>query len=184
MDNLTTAYTEMINRIMKGNANAQDSFQQAYIELMNKEFESVELAKRAIKRRMKSRLIDRYRKNDTINDKAGNLKSYIFDSSAGEIKFKAKKEKYTACLTSKQAEIFELLLSGFSRNDICKMVEIKKAGLSRIISRILEIIKAEKLVDIFQYDQYPQGRPGYNENRIIFHMDNKVFADPDFIQAI
>jgi DNA-directed RNA polymerase specialized sigma24 family protein len=199
MENLTVAYTDIIKKV--SNADYQDAIQAAMLEFLEKRnsFETVEAAKAAINTRAKSRLIDRYRKNDTISEKAGNLKSYIFDSSAGEIKFTANKKKYTACLSDKQCQVFELLINGNSRNDICKKLNMKKAALSRLISRVLEIIKAESLVDYFQYDSFPTGRIGYSENAIVhhldnhakyeesrlnFHIDNEVIADPDFRQVI
>jgi DNA-directed RNA polymerase specialized sigma24 family protein len=199
MENLTTAYNAIIKKVTS--PDYQDAIQSAMLEFIEKgkTFETVEAAKIAINSRAKSRLIDRYRRNDTISEKAGSLKSYIFDSSAGEIKFTAKKQKYTACLSTKQVQVFELLIQGNSRNDICKALNMKKAALSRLISRVLEIIKAEELVDYFQYDSYPTGRVGYSENAIVhhldnyakyeesrlnFHIDNEVIVDPDFHQVI
>ena len=199
MENLTIAYTAIIKNVTS--PDYQDAVHAAILEFLEKgnSFETVEAAKAAINTRAKSRLIDKYRRNDTVNEKAGNLKSYMFDSSAGEIKFTAKKQKYTACLSDKQCRVFELLIKGNSRNDICKALNMKKAALSRLISRVLEIIKAESLVDYFQYDSYPTGRIGYNENALVFHMDNQskyeenrlnfhidneVITDPECVQVI
>jgi len=199
MKNLTIAYSAIIKNV--SSPDFQDAVHTAMVELMEKgtKFENVDAAKAAINTKAKSRLIDRYRRNDTINEKAGDLKSYIFDTSVGEIKFTAKKQKYVACLSDKQCQVFELLINGNSRNDICKALNMKKAALSRLISRVLEIIKAESLVEFFQYDSYPTGRIGYSENAIVhhldtqskyeenrlnFHIDNEVITDPEFVQVL
>ena len=184
MENLITAYTKMSNRFSNLKADLQDALQIAVTELMETEFDSVKDAEIALKSRVKSRVYDIYRHNGLVNDKAMTLKNYVLDSTSGTVEFKANKQKYTACLTCKQAEILELLLNGFKQSEICELLKIKKAALSRMVSRVIEILQAENCIELFQMDKFHTGNMAYNEDFIIYCMDNEIDTDTDYEMVI
>ena len=121
-------------------ADAEDALQEAYLSLMDCTFVTLEAAKIALMGRTKGRLINGFRRNETISEKAEQIKDYLLD-----ISFLGWYDWNTTSLTEAESKVLGYILDGTRPADIAKALKVSKAAISKTLKKIAVKVQVEEV---------------------------------------
>ena len=143
----------------------EDAIHEAYLSLLEEHFANITAAKIALMGRTKGRLINQFRHNETISEKADSLKDYLLD-----ISFLSWYDWDTTSLTDNESKVLGYILEGTRPADIAKIFSVSKAAISKMMKKIGVKCKVEEVT-------IKTGSMTLTEDMII----NKI--DMDLVQA-
>ena len=125
----------------------EDALQNAASELFEHAFGNIKQAEKLLNKRYKSRLIDLYRKDDKL-DFVSDFVGHIVPEQPKEDKICPDKLEILAesILNQSEYETFCLFLEGWSGSEIAEMFKVKRAAISKRLSRIIGKLKVNELI--------------------------------------